>query len=117
MKLFILLSILIGFTLAAVGHFPTKAQLLPCITAKFDLNSDGTVTAAEIDTAFSGLVIDDGFMPPKYWRNSTHIINVADTNADGVLTIEDWNAAFSDDNKPMRSLIKQTCDLLNYTFS
>ena len=94
------LSLLLLITLA-LGGFPTtipgrncpkyaRDDLLPCV-AQMDLDLDESITETELDTFFSAHA---SCIPTAVRATLTGaaIIAQCDTNADGNLTIADWNA-------------------------
>lgn len=106
MKMRLLILFLIGFTLAfgvvvvPAGICPGERDiLLSCFDQVLNVNFSGgsNVTTTELDAFFTAGYSPQGCLPKEsqYQEtyNTTTVFSQCDVNMDGVLNLDDWNAA------------------------
>lgn len=93
----------------------TSNALVQCVGQLVDANSDGTVTAAEIDAYFTGNQTCLPWNMTTYMEqvNGTVIVQQCDSNSDGVLTAADTTCL----QTPMaRNYLCRICVSCGYNF-
>jgi len=81
----------IFLVLTCVLSLPDRDVLLVCFDQLVDTNHDGTITTTELNTIISNTTCFNQGPHFQELVNGTVIMNMCDTNLDGVLTLVDWN--------------------------
>ena len=114
MKVFVFILILFAASYAVIvpAHIcpGTRDSLLPCFNNLIDLDNDGKITTAELDTMY----VSNAAMLSKYQGrySSSEIMRRCDTDSNGWLDIVDWNSNKScllSENDKERDFVCRLC--------